>query len=116
VRLKANCFRNLAELDLKFSPSFNFIYGPNGSGKSSLLEAIYFLSLGRSFRSSLASRAIQYDAKGFNLFSVICISFRFKYPQKRKNLPIVLYYTIGKKSFFFNKLIYYGVYVVYNLV
>jgi DNA replication and repair protein RecF len=71
VRLKANCFRNLAELDLKFSPSFNFIYGPNGSGKSSLLEAIYFLSLGRSFRSSLASRAIQYDAKGFNLFSVI---------------------------------------------
>lgn len=71
VRLKANCFRNLAELDLKFSPGFNFIYGPNGSGKSSLLEAIYFLSLGRSFRSSLASRAIQYDAKGFNLFSVI---------------------------------------------
>ena len=71
VRLKANCFRNLAELDLEFSPCFNFIYGPNGSGKSSLLEAIYFLSLGRSFRSSLASRAIQYDEKSFNLFSVI---------------------------------------------
>ncbi|MFZ0219151.1 MAG: DNA replication/repair protein RecF [Candidatus Aquirickettsiella sp.] len=71
VRLKANYFRNLTELDLEFSPGFNFIYGPNGSGKSSLLEAIYFLSLGRSFRSSLASRAIQYDAKGFNLFSAI---------------------------------------------
>ena len=71
VRLKANCFRNLAELDLEFSPCFNFIYGPNGSGKSSLLEAIYFLSLGRSFRSNLASRAIQYQAKSFNLFSVI---------------------------------------------
>lgn len=71
VRLKASCFRNLAELDLEFSPFFNFIFGPNGSGKSSLLEAIYFLSLGRSFRSSLASRAIQYEATGFNLFSVI---------------------------------------------
>ncbi len=71
VRLKANCFRNLAELDLEFSPCFNFIYGPNGSGKSSLLEAIYFLSLGRSFRSNLASRAIQYEADSFNLFSVI---------------------------------------------
>lgn len=71
IRLKANCFRNLAELDLEFSPRFNFIYGPNGSGKSSLLEAIYFLSLGRSFRSSLASRAIQYEAESFNLFSVI---------------------------------------------
>lgn len=71
VRLKANCFRNLVDLDLEFSPRFNFIYGPNGSGKSSLLEAIYFLSLGRSFRSSLASRAIQYDAKSFSLFSLI---------------------------------------------
>jgi DNA replication and repair protein RecF len=71
VRLKANSFRNLVDLDLEFSPRFNFIYGPNGSGKSSLLEAIYFLSLGRSFRSSLASRAIQYDAKSFSLFSLI---------------------------------------------
>ncbi|OIZ99659.1 hypothetical protein BEV13_05255 [Rickettsiella grylli] len=70
-RLKTNYFRNLAELDLEFSPHFNFIYGKNGSGKSSLLEAIYFLSLGRSFRSRLASRAIQYDAERFNLFSVL---------------------------------------------
>lgn len=71
VRLKAHCFRNLVEFDLEFSPCFNFIYGPNGSGKSSLLEAIYFLSLGRSFRSNLANRAIQYEANSFNLFSVI---------------------------------------------
>lgn len=75
VRLKASCFRNLVELDLEFFPRFNFIYGPNGSGKSSLLEAIYFLSLGRSFRSSLASRAIQYDTNGFNLFAVILGQF-----------------------------------------
>ena len=66
VRLKTSYFRNLAELDLEFSPHFNFIYGKNGSGKSSLLEAIYFLSLGRSFRSRLANRAIQYDAERFN--------------------------------------------------
>jgi DNA replication and repair protein RecF len=71
VRLKLSRFRNLAELDLEFSPRFNFIYGANGSGKSSLLEAIYFLSLGRSFRSALASRAIHYEASKFNLFSVI---------------------------------------------
>ncbi len=75
VRLKVSCFRNLDELDLEFSPCFNFIFGANGSGKSSLLEAVYFLSLGRSFRSSLASRAIQYNATGFNLFSVILGQF-----------------------------------------
>jgi DNA replication and repair protein RecF len=71
ARLKINQFRNLTALDLAFSSRFNFIYGPNGSGKSSLLEAIYFLSLGRSFRSALASRAIHYDASQFNLFSVV---------------------------------------------
>lgn len=70
-RIKTSQFRNLADLDLEFSPHFNFIYGTNGSGKSSLLEAIYFLSLGRSFRSVLASRAIHYSANQFNLFSVI---------------------------------------------
>jgi DNA replication and repair protein RecF len=70
-RIKTSRFRNLADLDLEFSPHFNFIYGTNGSGKSSLLEAIYFLSLGRSFRSVLASRAIHYSASQFNLFSVI---------------------------------------------
>lgn len=70
-RLKISQFRNLANLDLEFSPRFNFIYGSNGSGKSSLLEAIHFLSLGRSFRSALASRAIHYEAQQFNLFSVV---------------------------------------------
>lgn len=70
-RLKINQFRNLIDLELEFSPRFNFIYGPNGSGKSSLLEAIHFLSLGRSFRSALASRAIHYEASQFNLFSVV---------------------------------------------
>jgi DNA replication and repair protein RecF len=69
--LKTSQFRNLIDLDLEFSPQFNFIYGSNGSGKSSLLEAIYFLSLGRSFRSALASRAIHYEANKFNLFSVV---------------------------------------------
>ena len=71
LRLKTNYFRNLSDTDVNFSPQFNFIYGDNGSGKSSLLEAIYFLSLGRSFRSTLASRAIQYDASKFNLFAVV---------------------------------------------
>jgi DNA replication and repair protein RecF len=70
-RLKTKQFRNLLDLDLEFSPQFNFFYGPNGSGKSSLLEAIHFLSLGRSFRSTVASRAIHYEADQFNLFSVV---------------------------------------------
>ncbi|OOZ41280.1 DNA replication/repair protein RecF [Solemya elarraichensis gill symbiont] len=45
-------FRNIESFELKLSPGFNQITGPNGAGKTSILEAIYVLSRGRSFRSS----------------------------------------------------------------
>lgn len=69
--LKATTFRNLVDLNLEPSPQLNLIYGANGSGKTSLLEAIHFLALGRSFRSHLASRIIQYDASSFTLFGSV---------------------------------------------
>lgn len=51
LSLQTERFRNLsADSPLMFSPSVNLIYGANGSGKTSLLEAIGYLGLGRSFR------------------------------------------------------------------
>lgn len=44
--------RNLAPVTLTPSPRINLLYGNNGSGKTSLLEAIHFLALARSFRSN----------------------------------------------------------------
>lgn len=67
--LKIQHFRNLTTINLTPSPYFNLIYGANGSGKTSLLEAIYFLSMGRSFRSHLANRIIQYESEGFSVFA-----------------------------------------------
>lgn len=48
---------------------FNIFFGCNGSGKTSLLEAIYYLSLGRSFRSTAISRVIRNDADKFLIFA-----------------------------------------------
>lgn len=70
-RLDIINFRNLAPISLKFNPGFNLFYGDNGSGKTSLLEALYYLSLGRSFRSHLFRRLIQHEAKSFSLFASI---------------------------------------------
>ncbi len=42
--------RNLKPLELNPAP-FNILYGYNGSGKTSILEAIYMLATGRSFRA-----------------------------------------------------------------
>lgn len=49
--LKIHHLRNIKQAHLSLNSKFNFIYGPNGSGKTSVLEALYLLSCGRSFRT-----------------------------------------------------------------
>lgn len=51
--------RNLEHVSIEPGSRFNLIYGENGSGKSSLLEAIFVLGLGRSFRTQRARRIVK---------------------------------------------------------
>lgn len=69
INLSINNLRNLREIKIPLTPKFNLFYGINGSGKTSILEAIYFLGLGRSFRNRLNNRLINYDDDHFSLFS-----------------------------------------------
>ena len=69
-------FRNLASVKLHpVIEGFNFIHGKNGSGKTSLLEAIYYLSLGRSFRSSQVDRIIRYSTSKLSIFGHITLDY-----------------------------------------
>ncbi len=43
-------YRNYKKQHLRFSQSYNFIIGDNGQGKTNLIEAIYMLSMAKSFR------------------------------------------------------------------
>jgi len=56
----ANC-RNIEAATITPGPFINVFIGDNGSGKTSLLEAIYLLGLGRSFRTTLLDRIIKTD-------------------------------------------------------
>lgn len=53
--LTAKNFRIIRELDLGLAAGINVIQGRNGSGKTSLLEMIYLLGTGKSFRTSRAA-------------------------------------------------------------
>lgn len=48
--LKLHQFRSYTERDFQFDPKLTIISGPNGSGKTNILEAIYTLGYGHSFR------------------------------------------------------------------
>jgi DNA replication and repair protein RecF len=50
-RVQVTDFRCLHQADLDLDPHFTLISGPNASGKTSLLEAVYVLGRGRSFRT-----------------------------------------------------------------
>ncbi len=45
-------FRNYPKVELNFNNHLNIIYGNNGEGKTNLVEAIYVLSITKSFRSN----------------------------------------------------------------
>ncbi len=71
--LQISTFRNLTRVELELSPHFNLFYGQNGAGKTGLLEAIYFLVYGRSFRTNVLSNVIQNAADA-------CLVFARSYP------------------------------------
>ena len=54
-------FRSYGDKTVEFSSGVNLILGENGSGKSNLIEAIYFLSSGKSFRASSLSQMIEWN-------------------------------------------------------
>ena len=59
IQLQANNLRNLANVSLELDPGLNLFCGLNGSGKTSLLESVYYLGTGRSFRGTQIDPIIQ---------------------------------------------------------
>jgi len=54
-------FRNYQKKTFSFSSGVNLVVGPNTLGKTNLLEAIYLLSSGDSFRAKKIEEMITYD-------------------------------------------------------
>ena len=62
TRIILHDFKNIAEAEVTFSPKVNYIYGSNGAGKTNLLDAIYYLSMTKSFFSASDQYVYAYGA------------------------------------------------------
>lgn len=57
--LQLRHLRRIAEAELHLAPGLNLIQGPNGAGKTSLIEAVYLMGYGRSFRGRVRDGLVQ---------------------------------------------------------
>lgn len=64
-------FRMLKQINFKFDNKINVIYGKNGQGKTSIIEAIYFLATGKSFRTRKINEQIKHNKKRAVVFAKI---------------------------------------------
>ena len=58
-------YRNHEKTNVDFSPHLNLITGPNGSGKTSLIDAIHYLCMSRSFVASSDRYVVNHNSKYF---------------------------------------------------
>jgi len=94
--LKIYSFRNLNSIVIDELETINGFWGKNGQGKTNILEAIYVLLKGKSFRPySLKNTWIQEEAEETSIKGILF---------DEMNLPIEvqLTYTQGKWTFFLN--------------
>ncbi len=71
AELRLEHVRCLQQAQLTLHPRLNLITGANGSGKTSLLEAVYLLGRGRSFRTRHAEQLVSHDAQALWVFGRI---------------------------------------------
>ncbi len=69
--LAAENVRCLERIELELHPDLNLIWGANGSGKTSILEAVFLLGRGRSFRTRNTERVIRHGAEQLTIFGRI---------------------------------------------
>ena len=68
AELRITNLRCIESAGLAFSPDLNLIVGENGAGKTSVLEAIFLLGRGRSFRTRNSEKLIRHGQESLMVF------------------------------------------------
>jgi DNA replication and repair protein RecF len=68
AELRIDNLRCIESATMQFSPELNLIAGQNGAGKTSILEGIFLLGRGRSFRTRATERLIRHGQPALTVF------------------------------------------------
>jgi len=71
IELRLENLRNIVELQVEPARGFNVFTGDNGAGKTSILEAVYLLSHGYSFRTRRSELLVRTGAGNLSVFGVV---------------------------------------------
>lgn len=66
-RISLQYFRNYEDISLELNPRGNLLFGKNGQGKTNFLEALFYLSVFRSFRKASGRDIVQWDRDWFRI-------------------------------------------------
>jgi DNA replication and repair protein RecF len=96
-------FRNIARIDYQPDPGLNLLVGDNAQGKTNLLEAIYVIATGSSFRSGAFTNLIKENSDTFSIKAWYEVNHRniessLQYRQKQNKI----YKINNKKTTFAN--------------
>jgi len=67
-----NYFRNYEEQRVSFDENVNIFVGENAQGKTNLIESLYVMGLGKSFRTNKDSDMIGFDKPYAKVSTVVC--------------------------------------------
>ena len=80
-------FRNISECSLDFCDGINILAGENAQGKTNLLEAIFYASVGRSFRATSSNEMISFGKRT----ATLSIDYQSDKKERQDNITIQLF-------------------------
>lgn len=90
-KLTLTHFKNHSEKHFELSPQINCFVGNNGVGKTNILDALYYLSVGKSFLGNTDSQNIENDEDFFAIHAEV-------ENQDKEDLIKIIYSKDAKKS------------------